>query len=90
MGEPDWEAALDELSRALRAELERRDETILALEMLVVDQASRLLALESLVLETMSAERVDLPAVHRRITSAAERFRERDDRRRRHLRLERP
>ena len=68
---------MDELSRALRAELERRDETILALEMLVVDQASRLLALESIVLEAVKADAVDLSAVQRRVAKAAERFRER-------------
>ncbi len=68
---------MDELSRTLRQELERRDETILALEMLVVDQASRLLALEALVLETMADGAADLPAIKRRIGVAAERFRER-------------
>lgn len=75
MSEPEGEAALDELSRALREELERRDEMILALEMLVVDQASRLLALEALVLEAMLADEVDLSAVELRIAEAAERFR---------------
>ncbi|MSO68665.1 MAG: hypothetical protein EXQ98_00060 [Alphaproteobacteria bacterium] len=68
---------MDELSRALRQELERRDETILALEMLVVDQASRLLALEALVLETMADGAADLPAIKRRIGVTAERFRDR-------------
>jgi hypothetical protein len=36
------------LSRALQAELDRRDDLILALEMLSVDLAARLLALEAL------------------------------------------
>ena len=66
---------MDELSRKLREELERRDDTILALEMLVVDQASRLLALEALVLEAMTRSEVDLAAVERRVGQAAERFR---------------
>ncbi len=75
MIEPKGEAALDELSRALRGELERRDDMILALEMLVVDQASRLLALESLVLEALAGDDVDLLAVQARVADAAERFR---------------
>lgn len=66
---------MDELSRALRQELEKRDETILALELLVVDQASRLLALESLVLEAMAGDDVDPKAVQRRVAEAALRFR---------------
>ena len=64
-----------ELSRALRQELEKRDDTILALELLVVDQASRLLALESLVLEALAEDEVDLMAVEARVAEAAERFR---------------
>jgi hypothetical protein len=66
---------MDELSKGLREELERRDDTILALEMLVVDQASRLLALEALVLEAMMRTDIDLVAVQRRVGAAAERFR---------------
>jgi len=66
---------VDELSRALRAGLEKREDTILALEMLVVDQASRLLALESLVIEAMAVGSVDSAAVKRRVSEAAERFR---------------
>ena len=37
------------ISRELQTELEKRDELILALEMLAVDQASRLLAIEAIV-----------------------------------------
>ena len=66
---------MDELSRALRQELEKRDDTILALELLVVDQASRLLALESLVLEALAGDELDLRAVEARVAEAAERFR---------------
>lgn len=66
---------MDELSRALREELERRDDMILALELLVVDQASRLLALESLVLEAMAEDEIDLLAVQARVAESAERFR---------------
>lgn len=66
---------MDELSRALRQELEKRDDMILALELLVVDQASRLLALESLVLEALAEDQPDLKAVEARVAGAAERFR---------------
>ena len=66
---------MDELSRRLQMELEKRDDTILALEMLVVDQASRLLALESLVLEAMAGRDVSAAAVRQRVAEAAERFR---------------
>ena len=66
---------MDEMARRLREELEQRDDTILALEMLVVDQASRLLALESLVLEALAGRDVSAAAVRRRVAEAAERFR---------------
>lgn len=66
---------MDEMPRRLREELEQRDDTILALELLVVDQASRLLALEALVLEALTGRDVSAAAVQRRIAEAAERFR---------------
>ncbi len=37
------------ISREIHTELQKRDELILALEMLAVDQASRLLAIEAIV-----------------------------------------
>ncbi len=37
------------IARNIQAELEKRDELILALELLMVDQACRLLALEAVV-----------------------------------------
>jgi hypothetical protein len=66
---------VDELPRRIKEELDRRDDTLLALELLVVDQASRLLALESLVLKALAREEIDLAAVALRVREAAERFR---------------
>ena len=42
----------------IKGELEKRDELILALEMLIVDQASRLLALEAIVVNMAGAGNV--------------------------------
>jgi hypothetical protein len=66
-----------DLPRDLRDELAKRDELILALEMLVVDQASRLLALEAVVAGLPAVGDVRLDAAKTRIAAGAERFRER-------------
>ena len=62
------------LPQDLKKQLEQRDERILALELLLVDQASRLLAVEA-ILANM-AEVADLPAaaIDERIGSEGQRF----------------
>lgn len=65
-----------EMSRSLQAELHKRDETMLAMEMLIVDQACRLLALESVVLHLPAAGDVPLSEVKERISREAARFQE--------------
>lgn len=67
----------EDLPRRLREELERRDELILALEMLVVDQASRLLAVEAILANVPAIDEVRLDDVKGRISAGAERFRAR-------------
>ncbi|HJN60825.1 MAG TPA: hypothetical protein QF630_07260 [Alphaproteobacteria bacterium] len=44
------------IARNIQAELEKRDELILALELLMVDQACRLLALEAVVVNIAVAK----------------------------------
>ena len=63
-----------EISRALQAELQKRDDTILALEMLTVDQACRLLALESILVSLPETRNVALESVKARIRQEAKRF----------------
>tara|TARA_B100001142_G_C13924301_1_gene496682 strand:+ start:239 stop:526 length:288 start_codon:yes stop_codon:yes gene_type:complete len=63
-----------EIARAVQEELAKRDEIILALEMLVVDQASRLLALESIVVNMESASEVSIDNVKERISGESSRF----------------
>jgi hypothetical protein len=62
------------LPRALQSQLEQRDERILALELLLVDQASRLLAIEAMLANM--ADVADLPAaaIDQRINSEGKRF----------------
>jgi hypothetical protein len=62
------------LPQELKKQLEQRDERILALELLLVDQASRLLAIEA-ILANM-AEVADLPAaaIDQTINSEGKRF----------------
>jgi hypothetical protein len=60
--------------KSLREELESRDERILALELLLVDQASRLLAVEAIVANTPEIADVSLDAVSRTIASEGPRF----------------
>lgn len=62
----------------VQRELDRRDETILALEMLTVDQACRMLALEA-VLRALLPQRKKLSAekIDAHIAAAAARFRDR-------------
>lgn len=67
----------EDLPRRLREELEQRDELILALEMLVVDQASRLLAVEAILASVPALGEVRLDDVKDRISTGAERFRAR-------------
>lgn len=63
-----------EISRQLQKEFDKRDEMILALEMLTVDQACRLMALEAIVLSTDKSGKISKKNVNSRITAAAERF----------------
>ncbi len=65
------------LSRELRKELETRDELSLALEMLVVDQATRLLALEAIVNRLVATKDVDLKTVRKWIAEEGKRYRTR-------------
>lgn len=62
------------VNRALREELEKRDERILALELLLVDQASRLLAVEAVIANTHEISHVSVDAVNRTIVSEGPRF----------------
>lgn len=63
------------MARAVQEEFAKRDEIILALEMLVVDQASRLLALESVVVNMAQTGDVAVKDVEVHIGREAERFR---------------
>jgi hypothetical protein len=58
----------------MQQELEKRDELILALEMLTVDQASRLLALEALVVNMAAAKKVKAADIKSHITKQSKRF----------------
>jgi len=58
----------------IKGELEKRDELILALEMLMVDQASRLLALEAVVVNMAGAGNVKADDVKARIAQESKRF----------------
>ncbi|SVD93679.1 uncharacterized protein METZ01_LOCUS446533 [marine metagenome] len=58
----------------IKGELEKRDELILALEMLMVDQASRLLALEAVVVNMAGIENVKVGDVKTRIAQESKRF----------------
>ena len=66
------------IPRNIQQELDKRDELILALELLVVDQACRLLAVEAVLRELVPPKRK--PAAEKiegHIEDAAERFRQR-------------
>lgn len=58
----------------MQAELEKRDELILALEMLMVDQACRLLALEAVVVNMAGSGNVKAADVKARIAQESKRF----------------
>lgn len=62
------------IPRNMQAELERRDELILALELLMVDQACRLLALEAVVVNMAEAGKVKAADVKARIAQESKRF----------------
>lgn len=64
-----------EIARSVQEEFARRDEVILALEMLVVEQASRLLALEAVVVNMTSVGDVKPADVEARIGRDSARFR---------------
>ncbi len=65
------------IPRSVQQELEQRDEMILALEMLTVDQACRLLALEAVLRASLSPENPpDAARIEAHIVSAVERFRQ--------------
>ena len=58
----------------IKGELEKRDELILALEMLMVDQVCRLLALEAVVVNMAEAGNVKAGDVKARIAQESKRF----------------
>ncbi len=58
----------------IKGELEKRDELILALEMLMVDQACRLLALEAVVVNMAATGMVKPGDVKARIAQESKRF----------------
>lgn len=60
--------------RALHEQLEQRDERILALELLLVDQASRLLAVEAILANMVELADISAAAVDERIDSEGKRF----------------
>jgi hypothetical protein len=60
--------------RSLREQLEQRDERILALELLLVDQASRLLAVEAILANMPELADISAAAVNDRIDSEGKRF----------------
>jgi hypothetical protein len=63
--------------RGIQQELEKRDDLILALEMLTVDQACRLLALEAVMRELVPAKKkFNAKKIDAYIESAADRFRQ--------------
>ena len=61
-------------SKAIQKELEKRDDLILALEMLTVDQACRLLALESVVTSMVGIKSVKPIDVRAQIKERSKRF----------------
>ena len=66
------------IPRNIQEELEKRDELILALELLVVDQACRLLAAEAVLRELVPPKRKpSQEKIEAHIGEAAERFRQR-------------
>ncbi len=66
------------IPRTIQEELEKRDELILALELLVVDQACRLLATEAVLRALVPPRRKPATAeIEAHIEEAAERFRQR-------------
>ena len=66
------------IPRNIQEELEKRDELILALEMMVVDQACRLLAAEAVLRELVPPKRrPSQEKIEAHIVEAAERFRQR-------------
>ena len=62
------------IPKNIEAELEKRDELILALEMLMVDQACRLLALEAVVVNMAESGNVKAADVKARIAQESKRF----------------
>ena len=61
--------------QGLKKELEKRGELILALEMLTVDQACRLLALEAIVASIPAAKKVKAADVEAHIAEQSKRYR---------------
>ena len=61
--------------QSIKEELERRGELILALEMLTVDQACRLLALEAIVASIPAAKKVKSADVKAHIAEQSKRYR---------------
>ena len=64
------------IPRNMQDELEKRDEIIMAMEMLMVDQACRLLALEAIVVNIEEVRNIDSGAVKARIAQESKRFRQ--------------
>jgi len=62
------------IAQNIKGELEKRDELILALEILMVDQACRLLALEAVVVNMAGTGNVKAADVKARIAQESKRF----------------
>ena len=63
-----------EIAQSVQKELAKRDEIILALEMLIVDQASRLLALEAVMSNLQQVQNISLRNVNDYIEEESSRY----------------
>ena len=63
-----------EIAQSVQKELAKRDEIILALEMLVVDQASRLLALEAVMSNLQQVQNISFRNVNDYIEEESSRY----------------
>ncbi len=71
---PDIKAPDPAQPPGLQKQLEQRDERILALELLLVDQASRLLAVEAILTNMPDVAGISRAAVDERIAGEGKRF----------------
>ena len=63
-----------EIAQSVQKELAKRDEIILALEMLIVDQASRLLALEAVMSNLQQVQNISFRNVNDYIEEESSRY----------------